>query len=360
MTRRRAIALGLAAAVLVAAAAAWTGRSAISLAIAERIATARMSADPIAALPDGLHVGLCGAGSPFPDERRSGPCTLVVAGQRMLVFDAGAGAVRNLGRMGFDPGRVDAVFVTHFHSDHIDGLGELMLQRWVAGANAAPVPVHGPRGVEQVVRGLMLAYAQDRHYRVAHHGTATVPETGFGGEPRPFDTGAGRRTVVLADGDLEVVAFEVDHRPVHPATGYRIRYRDRTVVLSGDTVATDAVRREAEGVDLLVHDALSPRLLSVLDAAAARAGRANLRKVFADIVDYHATPEDAARIARDAKVGFLLLNHVAPPLPPLPGLEEVFVGDARRIFAGPVRVGVDGDFLSLPAGSRRIDAGRRF
>jgi ribonuclease Z len=358
MNLKRSAAIVLAV-LVVGAAVGWALRDRLAMSIAARAAQARLGTDALAALPDGLHVGLCGAGSPFPDERRSGPCTLVVAGTRMLVFDAGSGGVRTLARMGFDAGRIDAIFLTHFHSDHIDGLGEMMMQRWVGGVRDTPVPVHGPAGVTEVVEGFVKAYGADRGYRVAHHGEAAVPPAGFGGTPRPFDTGAAGRVVVLAEGDLEVVAFAVEHPPVAPAVGYRIRYKDRSVVLSGDTRRSDAVRREAQGVDLLVHDALSEPLLALLGRAAQHAGRPQLHKLFGDVVDYHASPEDAARTAAEARVGYLLLNHIVPPLPPLPGLEKAFLGRAPDLFTGPLRVGVDGDFVSLPAGTKRIDPGRR-
>ncbi len=203
--------------------------------MAKRALAGRMAADPLTSLPDGLHVGVCGSGSPFPDEKRAGPCTLVVAGSRLFVFDTGSGSVRNIARMGFNTGQVEAVFLTHFHSDHIDALGELMLQRWVSAANTQPVPVHGPASVETVVAGFLQAYSLDRGYRVAHHGAATVPPGGFGGRALPFDTGPEHRITLVKEPDLEIVAFDVDHDPVHPAVGYRIRYKDRSVVLSGDT-----------------------------------------------------------------------------------------------------------------------------
>lgn len=284
---------------------------------------------------------------------------MVVAGQRLLVFDAGNSSTRNIGKLGLNTGRIEAVFLTHFHSDHIDGLGELLLQRWVAGQNRAPVPVYGPAGVEQVVAGLTQAYAQDRAYRVNHHGDSTVPASGFGGVAKPFET-AGGRVVVLKDADLEIVAFAVDHAPVHPAVGYRVRYKGRTVVLSGDTRKSAAVQQESASADLLVHEALSPPLVGLLVEGAAQAGKTNLKKIFGDILDYHATPEQAAETARDAQVGYLLLNHIVPVLPPLPGMEKVFLGDAPSIYTGPLRVARDGDFLSLPAGSKEIQHSRRF
>ena len=334
-------------------------RAPLAVALVQRIAARQLGIDALTELPDGLHVGLCGAGSPFPDERRSGPCTLVVAGKRLFVFDAGAGSARNIGKMGFNHGRIEAIFLTHFHSDHIDGLGELMLQRWVSASNTAPVPVYGPAGVEAIVAGLMQAYAQDQHYRVAHHGEAVMPSSGTGGKALPFATEPTGRVVLLKDGDLEIVAFSVDHAPVHPAVGYRITYKGRSVVLSGDTKKSAAVAREAMGVDLLVHEALSTPLMVMLGDAAAQAQRPKLKQLFADIVDYHSSPEQAAETAQAAKVGYLLLNHIAPPLP-LPGLEKAFLGDAEKRYDGPIRVGADGDFVSLPAGGKQINASRRF
>ena len=80
-----------------------------------RVAAGRLvGADPIAALADGLHVTLCGAGSPLPDPARSGPCVGVVAGETLFVVDAGASASRNMARMGLPPDRTAAVFLTHF------------------------------------------------------------------------------------------------------------------------------------------------------------------------------------------------------------------------------------------------------
>lgn len=345
--------------VLIAAGAAWLMRGPLSIFVAKQVVVGRLAADLLNDLPDGLHIGLCGAGSPFPDDRRAGPCTVVVAGKRLFVFDAGSGASRNIGKLGFVQGRIEAIFLTHFHSDHIDGLGELLLQRWVSTANSVPVPVFGPRGVEQVVGGLRQAYLQDQHYRVAHHGDATVPASGFGGVARVFELGSDGRSAVLRDGELEITAFTVDHAPIHPSVGYRISYKGRSVVLSGDTRKSDAVLRESKGVDLLVHEALSEPLVAILEEGAGKAGRPRLKQIFHDILNYHTTPEQAAEIARDAGVRMLLLNHIVPALP-LPGMDQAFLGGAPGIFKGPIRVGLDGDFISLPAGATAIDVTRRF
>ena len=355
--RQLAVVSGLV--IAAAALAAYAFRTPLSMAIGQRVAAQRMAANLLSELPDGLHIGVCGAGSPMPDERRMGACTVIIAGQRLFVFDTGNASTRNIGKLGISHGRIEAIFLTHFHSDHIDGLGELLMQRWVSTGNAVPVPVYGPAGVEKVVNGFMQAYSQDQHYRVAHHGEKTLPASGFGATARPFDANDTSRVVLLKDANLEISAFNVDHSPVHPAVGYAIRYKGRSVVLSGDTKKSAAVQREATGVDVLVHEALSAPMVGLLEQAAAAAGRPNVKKLMADIVDYHTSPEQAAETARDARVRFLLLSHSAPPLP-LPGMEKAFLGAAPDIFTGPIRVGADGDFLSLLPGSFDIRVSRRF
>jgi ribonuclease Z len=293
----------------------------------------------------------------MPAADRSGPCVVVIAGPRLIIIDAGTGGVRTLARMGFAPARIERVLLTHFHSDHIDGLGEMMLQRWAGGATAEPMPVHGPEGVERVVGGFNEAYALDKGYRVAHHGADVVPPTGFGGTAVSFST-AGGPVVVLDDGGLTITAFRVEHAPVEPAVGYRITYKGRTAVISGDTKASATVEREATNVDLLVHEALSPQLVGMIGSAAKKAGRENVVKIMHDILDYHTTPEAAAGVASRAKARSLLLYHIVPPLP-LSALEGPFLGGAREIYSGPLWVGRDGDLVTLPAGSSEVSIANR-
>jgi len=347
--------LTVAGAVLLLLVLAFAFRVPLTLQIMERRVAANMATDSLADLPDGLHVVLCGAGSPLPDPQRSGPCVAVIAGQQIVVVDAGSGGSRNLSFMRLPQGRIEAIFLTHFHSDHIDGLGELLLQRWVGGARTSPTPLYGPPGVEDVAAGFNLAYRQDHEYRVAHHGEKTVPSKGAGAEARPFvlPTG-GIGSVVYDEGGLEVTAFEVDHAPVSPAVGYRFDYKGRSVVISGDTVESENLERQAKGVDLLVHEALSPELVGVLTEGARSAGRENLVKITSDILDYHASPVAAAEIARDASVDHLLYYHIVPPLL-LPPMEEIFLEGVTEVYEGPVTVGKDGTAILLPAGGDEIE-----
>lgn len=353
--------LGFVALILLAlGAGAFTFRERIALSLYERGAARAMATDTLASLPDGLHAAFCGTGSPLPDPERAGPCLAVIAGKRMIVVDAGEGAARNLNAMGLSPAHIDRVLLTHFHSDHIDGLGPLAMQRWVQGHATAPLMLQGPVGVGQIAAGFNGAYTQDSTYRTGHHGAAIAPPSGFGYSPRAFTLTNGKG-VIVHDGGLKITAFTVNHGPVEPAVGYRFDYKGRCIAVSGDTVPDPRLMEMAKGCDLLVMEALQPRLTRVLANAAKAAGNPGLSKVMIDIEDYHATPEQGADLARQAGVKALAFTHIVPPLR-LKGLEGAFLGDARDRFDGELWIAADRDIVSLPpAGGieRRTSGGNR-
>lgn len=337
---------------------AFAGYSAFKRQIGERLfqraVMANVGADQAATRPDGLHVYVCGSGSPLPDADRAGPCLGVLAGKRAFVFDAGSGSVRKLARMGFPMGRIERLYLTHLHSDHIDGMGELMLQAWVGGGRTTPLPVAGPVGTGSVVGGFNTAYSTDATYRVAHHGAAVVPPTGFGGVAEEFALPAGAASVVvLNEGDLKITAFAVNHEPVEPAYGYRIDYKGRSLAISGDTAYSENLVASARGVDVLFHEALQPRMIEAMAKAAEARGQKNLTKIFRDIQDYHASPEQAAKAAKEAQAGELVLYHLVPPLP-TKLLYPAFLGDAGKAFIGPITIAEDGLMVSLPAASKDV------
>jgi ribonuclease Z len=339
-------------------AVAYSKRAAIAEQLLTHALPPRMSTNTLAALEDGLHVMLCGAGGPMPAPNASGPCVMVIAGRQAFVVDAGTDGARNISRMGFQLGDINAVFITHFHSDHIDGLGELATLRWAAGNSDTPLPVYGPRGVERVVNGFNDAYGQDFAYRHEHHGDTVAPLSAAGLSAEPFEPPlVGELAPVYAHNEVTVEALLVDHAPVTPAVGYKFSYGGRTVLISGDTAQSANITALADKVDLLVHEALAPNLLSMMNVAAEQAGNANLAKIAIDVLDYHASPKQAAETARDANVGHLLYYHVVPPLI-LPGQEALWLDGAEDIFSR-YTVGRDGTSFSLPAHSAAVIESQR-
>jgi ribonuclease Z len=195
------------------------------------------------------------------------------------------------------------------------------MQRWIGAAATQPrLAVYGPTGVAEVVAGFRAAYSLDQQYRTTHHGATLAPPGGFGAEAREFAvpdrraTSGPRRRARLR-GSSSSRSRSITDR-LTPAVGYRVRYKDRLVGLSGDTRRSDDVVHEAQGADLLIHEALSAKLLGLLARGFERHGRARYaRYLMRDIQTDHSSPEEAATVAAAAKVRRLVLNHIVPPLP---------------------------------------------
>jgi ribonuclease Z len=329
-------------------------RGPIAMQVMRTVLEANLAADPFESFEDGLHVVLCGSSGPLVDRDRSGPCLAIIAGEKLYMVDVGAAAYRSLSAQGLQPGLVEAVFLTHFHSDHISGLGEFGVMRWVGGSWTTPLPVHGAEGLNEITSGLNQAFRLDAVYRSAHHGSEVVPPSGAGLSARSFaEPELGDSSVIFDEDGLRVTAFRVDHDPVKPAVGYRFDYKGRSVVVSGDTSKSANLERFATGVDLLVHEALSPTLMGLIEEVATQQGVSGIAKVARDVLNYHATPVEAAESAQTTGAKHLLYYHIVPPTP-IPGMASVFLEGVAEAYDGPVTLGRDGTTISLPAGSERV------
>ncbi len=111
-------------------------------ALGSRIATASDKND------SEMHVVLLGTGYPRPDADRAGPSTAVVLGEKLFVVDTGRGVMMRMTAAHLPAENLQAVFLTHLHSDHISGLPDLFTTTWIINRRAAPLELYGPRGTK--------------------------------------------------------------------------------------------------------------------------------------------------------------------------------------------------------------------
>lgn len=273
-----------------------------------------------------ISVTLLGTGSPLPSPTRFGPSILVEAGQERLVFDAGRGAIVRLAQVGVVPRPglgvatgpgVSALFLTHLHSDHVNGLADLWLTGWLMGKRSTPLEIWGPPGTRDLATHLDAAFAFDRRVRVEE---GALPESG--GHLVAHDIPAG---YVWERNGVKVTAIEVDHSEiVRPAYGYRIDYAGRSVVLSGDTRYSPNVVKAATGVDLLVHEVAAT--YESPDSA-----RKEILRVW-----HHTNPDQAGQVFTQAHPKLAVYSHIVTALP-----DSTLVRMTRKTYSGPLVVGED-------------------
>lgn len=271
---------------------------------------------------EGLNVVVCGSASPLGNDlNRAQACIAVITPDHFFLIDVGARSPVRIAQAQLPLQRIDGVLLTHYHSDHIAALPDVNLTSWVRG-RPTPLQVFGPPGIESVVAGFNAAYQLDRGYRTAHHGPELLsPERGPM-QARTFAAG----DVVWQDSDLTIRSFPVEHPPIVPAVGYRIDYKGRSVVISGDTNSADALFAAAKGADLLFHDALSRSLLDPMIAKATEAQLPVMPTIMRDVIDYHADTTTLPERASAASVQQLVLYHMVP-VPPNALAVKIFLRD---------------------------------
>ena len=210
-----------------------------------------------AAIPRFAHaeikVTLVGSGGgPNVYRDRWGPSILVEAGDERLLFDCGRGVTIRLTQLGVPLNEVTKVFLTHLHSDHIVGLSDLLLTPWARTRSEdrriTPLEVWGPAGTDSLMSHLQQAYSFDIDVRSA---SGRLSQEGIVVQSHEIEEG-----VIFERRGVTVTAFLVDHGRTATAYGYRVDYDGYAVALSGDTRFSENLIEFAEGVDVLIHEAM--------------------------------------------------------------------------------------------------------
>ena len=285
---------------------------------------------------DLFRVTLLGTGAPPPVLDRFGPSTLVEVGTEKFIFDAGRGAMQRLHQLQIPFANITGVFLTHHHSDHLVGFTDLWLTGWIGrpwGKRAAPLKVWGPEGTKQMMEHLTKAFFVDIRVR-----SKSYPVEGV-----KLEVGEIKEGLVCDHESVKVSAFKVDHGGEElPAFGYRVDYRGRSAVLSGDTTFNENLIRHAQGTDLLVHE-----------VTAAEGSTAENEAQLKRITSNHTTPQQAGEIFSRVAPKLAVYNHLL-----LFGgaRAEDLIPATRKNYPGRLLVGED--LMSIEIGEN-VEA-RRF
>jgi ribonuclease Z len=278
-------------------------------------------------------ITITGTGTPIPTPDRAGPGVLIERGRHALQFDAGRNSVARLIAAGSSPGELSGLFLTHYHSDHLVGLADVVLTRWVMdrGGECGPLPIVAPEGATATYCERMLdAWVDDLAVRSEHNGRATdhlIELETFATPDRP--------ALVWSDDDVRVLAGPVRHEPVIGAVGYRVETPDGVVAISGDTKVCDEVAALAAGADVLVYEAIRSEVINRRPP--------HLRY----ILEYHADTIEIGAQAAELAVPTLVLTHLIPA-PTTPAERQDYVDDVRSGgYGGTVIVADDLESVTI-------------
>lgn len=276
-----------------------------------------------------IRVTLLGTGAPVPSIERFGPSILVEAGDQKLLFDCGRGAAQRLWQLKIPLGQVNALFLTHLHSDHVVGIPDLWLTGWIPavyGRRATPFQVFGPYGTRDMMDHLVKAFAWDIRIRSEENNKV---DSGVMVNPSDIQEG-----FVWEKSGVKVTPFTVRHADfIDSALGYRIDYGGHSVILSGDTRYSDNLIRFAKGTDVVVHE-----------VAAAQEDTLRNTPLVNQILGFHISPEEAGKVFSQVKPKLAVYSHIvlltADPSVPPPNTSDL-MRRTQKVYKGAVQVGED-------------------
>jgi ribonuclease BN (tRNA processing enzyme) len=275
-----------------------------------------------------------------PAVRPGGPMpvsSLLEIGGRRAVVDCGLGVTRALTNAGMHLRTLELIFVTHLHSDHVLELGGLVHTAWTAGLSSL-VRVFGPVGTSALWNHFMKSMEFDIRTRIDDEGRPDLRSL-----VAVDEFGAGE---ICRVGELTVSALRVEHPPV--AECYALRFEGGgSVVFSADTAFFPPLAAFAAGADILVHEAMLEKGIDRLVTRTANGAR--LRQ---HLLASHTLAADAGRIAAEAGVKRLVLNHLIPADDPEIG-EGDWVSAVRKSWQGALTIGRDGLVVPIQAASRQ-------
>ena len=258
---------------------------------------------------------------------------LIELAGRVIVIDCGIGVTRGIVDTGRSLLDLDTVFITHLHSDHLLELGPLLYTAWTTGLTRS-VAVYGPVGTQAYWDGFLQSMSFDHAIRIDDEGRTPIRDLV---QVVEFTDGPVARL-----GDIHVSALRVCHPPVTDTFALRFDAPGCSVVFSADTCYVDPLADFARGADVLVHEAM---LTDGIDALVARTNGGD--RLRAHLMASHTPAADVGRIATQAGVGRLVLNHMVPVDDPAFS-DADWLAETARYWDGEIIVGKDGLIIPLP------------
>ena len=276
-----------------------------------------------------LELVVLGSGGPRAFGRAGSSHILLAEGRPRILVDAGPGAFLRIGELGLDLGKVDIVLLTHLHIDHSGDLAAFLNARALTSDGPITYRVFGPDGA-----GLFPKTSRFVDLLVGDGGVFAYQKTfgvheSFAVRDLAITLDSPRTKIVDEDG--LVIEEIATHHGDCPSVAYRVSYKGRVVVFSGDmdVSALSNLVQLAKGADLLVFNC------AVLDPPGSPS----------QLYDLHTPPKKIGEAARDSGVKSLLLSHLAPDVE---GKEEAVRKSIRASFGGPI--GFASDKLRVPVG----------
>ena len=244
-----------------------------------------------------MQLTLLGTGCPKVDHKRFGPSNLVKTNKSLILIDCGSGVTQRLEQAKVSSADIDALFLTHLHSDHVVDFYQLIISSWHL-YRVKPWAVYGPKGTKRFLRLIMNAWKNERNERIKYEKRSSIKA--FNIQVKEFNSNG-----KIKIKDLIIEYFEVDHKPVKYAYGFNFHHKNKKLTISGDTKPCDNLMKYAQLADVLLHEVFVEGEMKPIT-------KMRSKETLHNVKNYHTISSVVGKIAKISRCKKLILTHFVP------------------------------------------------
>jgi len=244
-----------------------------------------------------MELRLLGTGCPSVNYKRFGPANLVSTNKTKILIDCGSGVTQRLDQAKVSLAEIDAIFLTHLHSDHVIDLYQIIISSWHS-YRIKSWKVYGPKGTKIFVKKIMDAWKQERSLRIKYEARSSTKA--FDIQVKEYQS-----TGMITINDIKVRYFEVDHKPVKYAYGFNFLYKNKKLTISGDTRPCENLMLYGQLADVLLHEVFIEGELNIIN-------KMRTAKTLHNVKAYHTPSSLVGKIAKLTRCKKLVLTHFVP------------------------------------------------
>ena len=244
-----------------------------------------------------MELTLLGTGCPKVDFKRFGPSNLVSTNKTKILVDCGSGVTQRLDQIKVSSADIDALFLTHLHSDHVVDIYQLIISSWHS-YRTKPWIIYGPKGTKKFVKKMMDTWKEERTLRIKYEARSSIKA--FNIIVKEFRT-LGK--IIIKD--LKIQYFEVDHKPVKFAYGFNFIHNNKKLTISGDTRPCENIMKYGQNADVLLHEVF-------IDGELKETNKMRSRQTLHNVRSYHTPSSILGKIAKLTNCKKLVLTHLVP------------------------------------------------
>ena len=244
-----------------------------------------------------MKLTLLGTGCPSVDFKRCGSSNLISTKSTKILVDCGSGVTQRLNQSKNSSADIDALLLTHLHTDHVIDLYQLIISSWHSD-RTSQWKIYGPKGTKQFVDKIFLAWKSERKLRISYEKRKSSKALNY----KVYEF---KKEGFININDIKIKYFEVDHKPVPYAYGFSFFNKNKKLTISGDTRPCESLMLNAQNADVLLHEVF-------IEYEINQTSGLRSKKTLHNVKEYHTPSNLVGKVAKLSNCKKLVLTHFVP------------------------------------------------